>query len=87
MRTGAQNPDLLRAVTTDEIKKAVDAGKGKIRIFALAPELKMLSMLSGCFKQDIVVTMAHTDASYEEAKAAFVAGMKNVTHIFNGMRL
>jgi N-acetylglucosamine-6-phosphate deacetylase len=87
VRTGAQNPDLLRAVTTDEIKKAVDAGKGKIRIFALAPELKnAIDAIRLLSKQDIVVTMAHTDASYEEAKAAFVAGMKNVTHIFNGMR-
>lgn len=87
VRTGAQNPDLLRAVTTDEIKKAVDAGKGKIRIFALAPELEnAIDAIRLLSKQDIVVTMAHTDASYEEAKAAFVAGMKNVTHIFNGMR-
>jgi N-acetylglucosamine-6-phosphate deacetylase len=87
LRTGAQNPDLLRAVTMDEIEKAVEAGKGKIRIFALAPELgNAIDAVRLLSRQGIVVTMAHTDASYEEAKAAFVAGMKSVTHIFNGMR-
>ena len=29
--------------------------------------------------------MAHTDASYEDAKAAFAAGARHVTHLFNAM--
>ncbi len=87
VRTGAQNPDLLRAISMDEIKRLVKAGKGKIRIFALAPELERApEAVRWISEHGIVVTMAHTDASYEEAKLAFIAGMKDVTHIFDGMR-
>lgn len=31
------------------------------------------------------VSVAHTDASYDEAKAAFDAGATHVTHLYNAM--
>lgn len=37
-------------------------------------------------KQGIIAAIAHSDATYEEARQAFQSGASHVTHCFNGMR-
>lgn len=37
-------------------------------------------------ERGVVIAIAHSDATYEEAKQAFAAGASHVTHCFNGMR-
>lgn len=59
-------------------------GKG-IKLVDVAPELPgALEFVAEASKQ-CVVSIAHTTANYDQAKAAFAAGASHVTHLFNAM--
>jgi N-acetylglucosamine-6-phosphate deacetylase len=45
-----------------------------------------LEMVAFLKERGIIVSVAHSDATYEEAKEAFRCGASHVTHCFNGMR-
>jgi len=53
----------------------------------MAPELAgAISAISEFSKNGIVVSLGHTTAERAEAEAAFNAGAKSVTHLYNGIR-
>ncbi|HEY8491619.1 MAG TPA: amidohydrolase family protein, partial [Dehalococcoidia bacterium] len=53
----------------------------------LAPELPgALDLVRALAARDVVAAAGHTDATYEEAAAAFDAGVTYATHTFNAMR-
>ena len=53
----------------------------------LAPELPgALDLIRFLRSRDVTVSLGHTDATAEEAAAAFRAGATTVTHLFNAMR-
>jgi N-acetylglucosamine-6-phosphate deacetylase len=60
---------------------------GRIRMVTLAPELPgadaLVELLLG---REVTVSLGHSDATAEEANAAFEAGVRTVTHLFNAMR-
>src|SRR5690625_2596362 len=45
-----------------------------------------MEMVEFLKEKGIIVAIAHSDATYEEAKEAFAKGASHVTHCFNGMR-
>ena len=84
-KKGAQNAEYLRSPDIDAFKRLYEDCGGLIRIVDLAPEL------SGAvgFTADAVslcrVSVAHTDADYDQAAAVFDAGASHLTHLFNAM--
>ena len=53
----------------------------------VAPELPGADSLIGLLlRRGVTVSLGHTDATAEEANAAFDAGVRTVTHLFNAMR-
>ena len=59
----------------------------KLKSVTLAPEVPgALSLIKFLTKRKVVVSMGHTNATYEEAKLAHDAGMLHSTHTFNAMR-
>lgn len=84
-KKGAQNGDFLRLPDAPGFYRLQEAAKGLIRIVDIAPELEgavsFICEVSGSCR----VSLAHTDASYEEAAAAFDAGAAHLTHLFNAM--
>ncbi len=86
-KRGAHSQDLLRSVSQDEFNTLIDAADGNIKIFSISPEIPgALSGIAMLKKKGIVVTAAHSNATYEEAMAGINAGITNATHTFNGMR-
>jgi N-acetylglucosamine-6-phosphate deacetylase len=67
------------------LERLLDAGP--IRLVTLAPELpgadELIELL---LRREIAVSCGHTDATAEQAHAAFDAGVRTVTHLFNAMR-
>jgi N-acetylglucosamine-6-phosphate deacetylase len=60
---------------------------GRIRMVTLAPELPGADALVELLLQrEVTVSLGHSDATAEEANAAFDAGVRTVTHLFNAMR-
>lgn len=86
-RAGAQpidniiNPDLAL------FKKWNKQARGKIKLVTLAPEqpggLELVRYLK---ENNIVASIGHSDATFEEVKQAIRAGVTHVTHLYNQMR-
>ncbi|MBW7460536.1 amidohydrolase family protein, partial [Paenibacillus sepulcri] len=86
-RKGMQNEQFLRHPDLDEMKAILQNAGSLIRMVTLAPELPGgLEMVAFLKARGIIVSVAHSDATYEEAKQAFQSGASHVTHCFNGMR-
>jgi N-acetylglucosamine-6-phosphate deacetylase len=60
---------------------------GPVRLMTLAPELPGAGVLiDKLLARGIAVSLGHTDATAEQANAAFARGARSVTHLFNAMR-
>ena len=84
---GAQNPKYM----SDPEKEALDTwqekAKGWVKKIAIAPEREgSVEFIKHARTKDIYVAMAHTDATYEDCKAACDAGANIFVHTYNGMR-
>ena len=59
----------------------------RLKFITLAPEIPgALELTTKLSKQGVVVSMGHTDATYDEAKAGFESGASHTTHTYNAMR-
>lgn len=84
-RCGAQDPRHLRPPDRDALARLLAAGT--VRMITLAPELDgALDAVRQVDDAGVVAAVGHTDATYEQARAAFDAGARVATHLFNGMR-
>ena len=62
------------------------SGGGRVRVMTLAPELPgALSLIERLARSGIVCSLGHSDASYDQARAAVEAGARSATHVFNAM--
>jgi N-acetylglucosamine-6-phosphate deacetylase len=62
-------------------------GSSRIRLMTLAPELEGAdALIDLLLRRGVTVSCGHTDATAEEAGAAFDRGVRTVTHLFNAMR-
>lgn len=84
-KKGAQNGDYLRLPDFEAFQKLYEGCGGLVRIADVAPELPGAADFIREASKLCTVSVAHTDASYEDAKAAFEAGATHVTHLFNAM--
>jgi N-acetylglucosamine-6-phosphate deacetylase len=86
-RCGAHEPSLLRDPDPDELDRVLAAGGEAIRMITLAPELDGgLAAVQRIVDAGIVAAIGHTDATYEQTRAALAAGATVGTHLFNAMR-
>lgn len=86
-RPGALPKTWLRPSDVDGLARLIDSATGTLRVITIAPELpgaeKIIRQAIGA---GIAVSVGHTDATYDEARAAFQWGARHVTHAFNAMR-
>lgn len=86
-RKGMQNEKYLRHPNLEEMKMIFQEAGSLIKMVTIAPELPGgMDLISFLKEKGVVIAIAHSDATYEEAKQAFTAGASHVTHCFNGMR-
>jgi N-acetylglucosamine-6-phosphate deacetylase len=86
-RRGAHDPAflvtpqrLLERLTGEAVARRV------LRIVTIAPEGEGgLEAVAGLARLGVVVSVGHTDASTEVARAAYAAGARSTTHLFNAM--
>ena len=84
-KRGAQNPAHLRRPDFEEFERLWSACGGLIRIVDVAPELPGAQGFIRRAAGLCTVSVAHTDAGYPQAKAAFDAGATHLTHLYNAM--
>ena len=84
-KKGAQNGAYLRNPDWEAFQKLYEAADGLIRIADLAPELPGAVAFTEKAARLCTVSVAHTDATYDEAAAVYDAGATHLTHLFNAM--
>lgn len=84
-KKGAQNGAYLRNPDAAAVARLADEAQGLLRIVDVAPELEGAVPFVREVSKRCTVSIAHTDASYDEARAAIDAGATHLTHLFNAM--
>lgn len=83
-RCGAQDSRQIRRAVRDEALPILDTGL--IRLMALAPEYAENHwLIEECVNRGIVVSAAHTAATYADMQAAVALGLTQTTHTYNAM--
>ncbi len=86
-RCGAHEPAALRDPDQRELERVLAAGSGTIRMVTLAPELAGgTAAIRRLVAAGVVAAVGHTDATYDQVRAAIDAGATVGTHLFNAMR-
>src|SRR5262249_25236730 len=85
LRLGIHSADARRNPDVELLDRLLDAGP--VRLVTLAPELPgATNVIERLLQREIAISCGHSDASAEQANAAFDLGVRSVTHLFNAMR-
>jgi N-acetylglucosamine-6-phosphate deacetylase len=83
---GAQDPQYIQKPNIELIASYMDI----IKMITLAPEVEGAKEFTHYLRENypaILLSIGHSDASYEEAKESFKWGVSHSTHLFNAMNL
>lgn len=84
---GAQPLQAIQEPAERDEKWDVILHDPRLRLITLAPEAPgALALISELRRPGLTLSMGHTDATYDEARAGFEFGVSHVTHTFNAMR-
>ncbi|WP_303974431.1 N-acetylglucosamine-6-phosphate deacetylase [Streptococcus merionis] len=84
---GAQNPSYMSDPDIDHLEEWQEKSHGWVKKIALAPEREgAIDFIKQAKSMNIYSAIAHTDATYEECRAAVEAGANIFVHTYNGMR-
>lgn len=84
-KKGAQNGAYLKAPDFEAFRTLQQNCGGLVKIVDIAPELPGSVDFIRQAKELCTVSIAHSDAEYEDAQAAVAAGVTHLTHLFNAM--
>ena len=84
-RHGAHNPAHLRA-PADVPRAQVEPLVAGMRVITMAPELPgALELIRWLAERGVAVSLGHSAATFDEARAGYAAGARATTHLFNAM--
>lgn len=84
---GAHARQHLIEPNADDLKALLSAGRNRVRMVTLAPELPGgLDAIRALTEAGVVAAIGHTDATYDIARDALDHGATVGTHLFNAMR-
>jgi N-acetylglucosamine-6-phosphate deacetylase len=84
---GAQPPSAFAAIPEGPSEWDAVFDHPRLRLVTLAPEIPgALALTERLTARGVVVSMGHTDATYEQARAGAEAGVRHATHTYNAMR-
>lgn len=85
-RHGAHDPALIRPMAADDLARLCEAARVlPVLMVTLAPEAATPDQIAALSRAGAVVSLGHTDCDHDTARAAFAAGARCVTHLFNAM--
>jgi len=84
-KVGAQNPKYVMGADAGMFRRLQERSGGLIKLVDIAPEVEgNLDFIRDCHNETRI-SIAHTCADYDTAKAAFAAGASHMTHLYNAM--
>lgn len=84
-RRGAHIAEFIKKATLDEVKQLIEQADGVVKMMTIAPELQDDEVIQYLLDQDIILSIGHSDATFEQATAAYNKGITTTTHLFNAM--
>jgi N-acetylglucosamine-6-phosphate deacetylase len=86
-RRGVHPSDSIARPSIEVLDKFRAASDGLIRILTVAPEIPgALDLIRAAVANGIVAAIGHTEADYEQTRAAIQAGARHAVHFYNAMR-
>jgi N-acetylglucosamine-6-phosphate deacetylase len=87
LRRGVHPPEFIRLPSADFLDQLLHAAAGNALMLTIAPELfGAIPCIDAARKAGMVVGMGHTDATYEQSRAAIAHGAHHAVHMYNAMR-
>lgn len=84
-KKGAQNGKYIHKPDIEMFDRLQKESGGLFKLVDLAPEVEGAMEFIEAKKDEVVLSIAHTTADYETAKAAIDAGVHHMTHLYNAM--
>lgn len=85
-RKGAHDASLIRKMRDEDLQILLEA-KQEIPFFmvTIAPESVTINQIKTLAKAGIIISLGHSNCTFEQARSAINAGAKAITHLFNAM--
>ncbi|WP_138264550.1 N-acetylglucosamine-6-phosphate deacetylase [[Clostridium] hylemonae] len=84
-KKGAQDATYIIPCTKEIFHRFQSAAQGLVKYIGVAPEREGALEFVEQVKDEVNVSLAHTNASYEDAKAAYDRGADHAVHLYNAM--
>jgi N-acetylglucosamine-6-phosphate deacetylase len=85
-RKGTHDPALIRPMSDRDLVELLEAKQRLSTLYVtIAPESVSLEQVGKLADAGVIVSLGHTDCSFETALAYAHAGARSVTHLFNAM--
>jgi N-acetylglucosamine-6-phosphate deacetylase len=86
-RRGVHPKEWIQLPSAELLDRFLQASSGNARVLTIAPELLGAApCIDAARKAGLVVAIGHTDATYEQARAAIARGARHAVHVYNAMR-
>jgi N-acetylglucosamine-6-phosphate deacetylase len=86
-RRGVHPPEWLKLPSAELLDRFLQAAAGNAQILTIAPELLgAMPCIDAARNAGMVVAVGHTDATYEQTRAAIAHGVRHAVHVYNAMR-
>ena len=85
VKRGAHLSEYVRKPTDTELEAIISHGRDVIKLITIAPEMFSPEQIERLLASGITVSAGHSNATYQEATAAFGLGIQLVTHLYNAM--
>jgi N-acetylglucosamine-6-phosphate deacetylase len=87
VRRGVHPPENLLVPSLPAFDRFWQAARGHIRVITIAAELPgAMEVIAEASRRGVCVSLGHSDADLNAARAAVAAGARHATHTFNAMR-
>lgn len=84
-KKGAQDEKNIIPCDAEVFRRFQNAAKGLVKYIGIAPEEGDAQTFIQEVKDEVTVSLAHTNADYDTAKAAYDAGASHAVHLYNAM--
>ena len=84
-KRGAQNEKYIQTPDLDMFRQLNRICDNKIKLITLAPEVEGSAEFIQALKDEVSISLGHTEANYDKAINAFKLGANHVTHLCNAM--
>ncbi|UCZ53638.1 N-acetylglucosamine-6-phosphate deacetylase [Bacillus shivajii] len=85
-RAGAQPKEHIRKADIALFQQFQEASGGHIRLVTFAPEEDEVRFVNYLNDTNVIPSIGHSDATYDQVASAIKNGVRHATHLFNGMR-